>query len=72
MPADFLELALRYALSQPSVACAVVGMATKEELRQNLAWAKAFCPLTHAERAELTSVGHQLARKWGPHFGPVV
>ena len=71
MPAEHVPMALRYALSLPNVATAVVGMATKSELRQNLAWAKEFKPLTAEERAELEQVGRTLARQWGAHFGVV-
>lgn len=64
--------ALRYALSVPHVAVAVVGMATEEELRQNLAWARAFTPLTDSERAALLrGPGRQLAARWGAHFGSI-
>lgn len=71
LPAEHLDRAYRYALSLPSVACAVIGMGTKEELRQNLRRARSFRPLTAEERAALAPVGRKLARKLGPHYGPV-
>jgi predicted aldo/keto reductase-like oxidoreductase len=71
MPAEHLESALRYALSLPHTSLAVVGMATREELHQNLAWAKKFQPLTAEEGKTLESVGRQLAEQWGAHLGPV-
>jgi len=71
MPADYLQLALRYALSVPNVSLAVVGMGTREELRRNLAWAKRFKRLNDEERREVAALGRELAEKWGAHFGAV-
>jgi aryl-alcohol dehydrogenase-like predicted oxidoreductase len=71
MPKEHVPMALRYALSLPNVATAVIGMATKEELRQNLAWARSFQPLTAEERAKLEKLGREMATGWGAHFGPV-
>lgn len=70
LPPDRHELALRYALSQEGVSLAIVGMATREELRQNVERARRFQPLTAAETAELEAAGKRLAAEWGPHFGP--
>lgn len=72
VPADHLDLAFRYALSLPNAACAVIGMATREELHQNVRRAKAFTPLSRQESTLLQSVGTRLAAQWGPHFGAVV
>jgi predicted aldo/keto reductase-like oxidoreductase len=69
MPEDRRDMALRYALSLPRVALAVVGMATEDELRENLARVRAFTPLTEAERASLEAPGRALAKRWGAHFG---
>jgi uncharacterized protein len=71
MPKEHVPLALRYALSLPNVATAVVGMATQEELKLNLAGVRAFQPLAAEERAKLEKLGRDLARRWGPHFGAV-
>jgi uncharacterized protein len=71
LPAEHLDMAFRYALSLPNVACAVIGMGTREELRQNLARARAFKPLSEEERADLAAVGRRLAKQLGPHYGPV-
>lgn len=71
MPEEHLRAAFRYSLTLPQVATAVIGMATEEELRKNLALAKQFTPLTPAEREALTPVGRKLAARWGAHFGPV-
>ncbi|MCS6859723.1 MAG: aldo/keto reductase [Abditibacteriales bacterium] len=72
MPTAHIPVAIRYALGLPHVACAVIGMATREELRRNLALVKAFKPLTPQELAELDKIGARLAKKWKEHFGPVV
>jgi aryl-alcohol dehydrogenase-like predicted oxidoreductase len=71
MPAEHLQMALRYALSLPHVATAVIGMTSTAELRQNIAWALAFRPLSAGERAELERRGRALAQEWGPHLGVV-
>ena len=72
MPRRFLEMAFRYALSQPGIASAVIGMATRAELHQNIQWAKNFKAITSREAAKLREIGKQFAKNWGPHFGPVV
>jgi predicted aldo/keto reductase-like oxidoreductase len=72
MPNNRLDEAFRYALSHPHVACAVIGMATHEELHQNLYRAKSFIPLSQSERYQLLSIGKQMAGRWGSHLGPVV
>src|SRR6185369_6747728 len=61
MPREHLQTAFRYALGQPGVACAVIGMATRDELRQNIAWAKAFQPLSADELAQANTLGQRLA-----------
>ncbi len=71
MPTSHLDLAFRYALSQPQVACAVIGMATPQELKENLARARGFTPLRDQESTQLTIMGKRLAKKWGPHLGAV-
>jgi uncharacterized protein len=72
MPAEHVQDAFRYALSLPNVATAVIGMETTADLRQNVAWAHSFKPLTVDERAKLEKVGKALAAKWGPHYGVVI
>ncbi len=71
MPEEYISAAIRYALSQPNVALAVIGMATREELRRNLELVKTFRPLTSRELAELDKIGAKLAKEWGEHFGKV-
>jgi hypothetical protein len=72
MPEEHVSAAIRYALGLPHVACAVIGMATKEELRRNLELVKTFKPLTPQELAELDKIGAKLAKEWKEHFGSVV
>ena len=67
-----LELAVRYALSLPGVATANLGVHTLEQFRQDLAMVRRFQPLTAGEQDQLATMGRQLAKEWGPHFGPVV
>jgi uncharacterized protein len=61
--------AFRYALGLPGVAVAVIGMYTVEELERNIAWARAWEPLTAEERERLDDEGTRVAAEWGPHFG---
>jgi uncharacterized protein len=71
MPEARRDQAFRYALSLPRVSLAVVGMATENELRENLARARAFTPLNDTERRALEAPGRALAQRWGAHFGAV-
>ncbi len=71
MPKEYLNSALRYALSLPGASLAVLGMSTREELRQNLKWAREFVPLSQDEQRALSAVGKKLAAGWGAHYGPV-
>lgn len=64
------ELALRWALSLPGVATAVVGMYSEQELQQNIEWARRARPLNEAEQKKLHDQAHHLATHWGEHFGP--
>ena len=68
---DYIEPAIRYALSLPGVATANLGVHTIEQFRQNLAVVRRFQPLSDAEQERLATVGRQFAKEWGPHFGPV-
>ncbi|MEC7641221.1 MAG: aldo/keto reductase [Nitrospinota bacterium] len=71
MPKEYLEAAFRYALSQPGVASAVIGMATSAELQQNIKWARNFKPLAPRETAQLRTIGRRLSERWGSHLGPL-
>ena len=72
VPPRFHEMAFRYALSQSGIASAAIGMATWEELHQNVKWAKSFRPITSGEAVKLRAIGKDLSKNWGSHFGPVV
>ena len=72
MPTQYLDLAFRYALSLPHIACSIIEMSTREELLQNVARAKHYTPITPRELATLAPIGQSLAKKWGPHFGTLV
>lgn len=67
---DFVP-AMRYVYSLPEVAVAAVGYKSLEEMRQNLAAARAFQPLSAAESRELSERGKLMAAQWGPTKGPV-
>ena len=71
MPAEHFDVAFRYALSQPQVACAVIGMATHAELKDNMRRARSISPLSFAESRRLHQIGQLLAREWVDHLGPV-
>lgn len=72
MPTTHLDMAFRYALSVPQVACGVIGMATPTELQENLRRARTFSPLNAREGENLMKVGRSLASQWGTHFGSLV
>ncbi|HEV3261701.1 MAG TPA: aldo/keto reductase [Gemmataceae bacterium] len=72
MPADLRHAAVRYALGLPHVSVVVLGMYDEEEMKQDLAWARAFKPLTAAEMEALHKSTRELAGKWKNLYGPVV
>ena len=71
MPVNYHDMAFRYALSQPSVCCASIGMVTHRELEENLRRARTFQPLSLGEATRLHDTGARLARQWTDHLGPV-
>jgi predicted aldo/keto reductase-like oxidoreductase len=71
LDAQYLELAVRYALGLLGVATVNIGVHDAEQVRKNVRIVKNFRPLSGEEQALLEKVGGELARKWGPHFGPV-
>jgi aryl-alcohol dehydrogenase-like predicted oxidoreductase len=71
MPPALLPQAMRYSLGIPGVAAAVIGPYSIEEVKQNIAWARAYEPLTAEESAALRAKGHELVADWGARFGPV-
>jgi len=68
---DDHQRALRYALGLPGVHLAVLGLYNRDELIQNIEWARHYEPLNAAEEKTLVDQGRDLAEKWGPHYGPV-
>ena len=66
-----LELAVRYALGLPGVAALNIGVHNVQQLRKNVEMVKRYQPLTAAELAECLALGKELAKSWGPHFGPL-
>lgn len=72
MPPSYLDVAFRYALTQPHVTSAAIGMATRKELHENIQRANSLTPLTAPELVRLQELGKQLARQWGTHLGAVV
>jgi aryl-alcohol dehydrogenase-like predicted oxidoreductase len=72
VPDELKPFALRYALGLPQVSVVVVGIHDEAELKQNLAWARAFKPLTEDELSDLEKTTKGLAGKWGNVYGQVV
>lgn len=72
MPSAYLDMAFRYALSLPQMTCAVIGMATHNELEDNLRRARTFSPLDSRQIKTLMKTGKTLASQWGAHFGSLV
>jgi aryl-alcohol dehydrogenase-like predicted oxidoreductase len=62
---------LRYVWGIPGVSVAIIGIRTVEELRQAVAAARTFKPLSDAEMTGVTERGKLLAAQWGPLRGPV-
>jgi aryl-alcohol dehydrogenase-like predicted oxidoreductase len=63
--------AMRYVWSLAEVGVAIVGFRTVEELRQGIAAARAFQPLSASEFKKLAERGKLLAGLWGQTKGPV-
>jgi uncharacterized protein len=63
--------AIRYSLSIPGVACAVIGLKDLAELYTAVETVTHFTPLSDEEQAPLAAAGRKLAVEWGAHFGPV-
>jgi predicted aldo/keto reductase-like oxidoreductase len=71
MPEEHLPVSVRYALGLPGAAIAVLGMNSREQLRQNVKLTQEYKPLTERERAKIDLIGPVLAREWGARFGKV-
>jgi aryl-alcohol dehydrogenase-like predicted oxidoreductase len=65
------ELAIRYSLGLPGVACAVIGFANEGEIRKAVEVARAWKPLSREERAALLDEGKKIADSRGLYYGPV-
>ena len=57
LPVEQYSNAIRYALSLPGVACAVIGIASVKELRQAAEAVTGFKPLTEDEANKLAQIG---------------
>jgi predicted aldo/keto reductase-like oxidoreductase len=71
MPDTMKQVTLRYALGLPQVSVVIVGIYDAEELKQNLAWLKAYKSLSSEELRALDQPTRELARKWDKPYGPV-
>jgi len=66
-----LESAVRYALSIEGVATLNIGTHNPQQVRKDVEMVKRFRPLTQEESVRLASLGKELSREWGTHFGPL-
>ena len=62
---------VRYVLGIPGVSVALIGVRSVDELRQAMAVARDYRPLTEVEMTQVTERGESVARQWGPLRGPV-
>ena len=65
------DRALRYSLGLPGVSCAVVGVASENEVRVLADAARAFKPLPEKDRLALLQEGKPLGEKRGLYYGPI-
>ena len=65
------ELAFRYAMGLPDVATVVLGCYDMRELNEAIAWTRTFEPLPEERQQDLLARGRELAKQWGPVYGPV-
>ncbi len=63
--------AFRYAQSLPNIATVVIGLHGREELAENIRFARTYKPLSNDELAALLDRGKQLAESWGTPYGAV-
>jgi uncharacterized protein len=68
--AGYHARAIHYSLGLPGVAAAVIGFSNLDEVKQAVAVARAYRPLSDAERAELLREGEKLAQARGLYYGP--
>lgn len=71
LPAEQYSNAIRYALSLPGVACAVIGIASVQELQQAAEAVIDFKPLTEEERNKLAQIGLAMSASppWKTAYG---
>ena len=62
--------AFRYALTLPGVSGAVIGVHTRQQLREVAALARDFTPMDERELEAIVATGGEIARTWRPRFGP--
>jgi aryl-alcohol dehydrogenase-like predicted oxidoreductase len=72
LPDDLKQAGVRYALGLPKISVVVLGIHDDEELKQNLAWVRAYQPLSAEELQALEKRTRQLAGQWGNLYGAVV
>jgi uncharacterized protein len=70
LPDGLKQASLRYTLGVPGCSGIVIGMIDDDELRQTLAWVRAWTPLTDGELALLEAPTRALAAEWGEIYGP--
>jgi aryl-alcohol dehydrogenase-like predicted oxidoreductase len=68
---DFHARAIRYSLGLPGVAAAVIGFSNVDEVKQAVAVARDFRPLSKEEQTELLREGRKLSEARGLYYGPI-
>lgn len=69
--AQYHERAIRYSLGLPGVSVAVIGFGNIDEVKQAVAVARAYRPLTVEEKTTLLAEGQKLAQSRGLYYGPL-
>lgn len=64
--------AVRYALGLDGVSAVILGLRDSNEIRTAVETVRNYQPLAPAELQALLARGQEMAKVWGPHFGPVV
>ena len=63
--------AFRYAQSLPNISSVVIGMHGKQELDENIRFARTYKTLSNQKMVDLLARGKRLAESWGKPYGPV-
>ena len=66
-----VDLLYFQSLGNHDVATVAIGVHDVNQVRKNVRMVKDFRPLSAEEQTLLDEVGRELAKKWGPRFGPV-